>query len=250
MDTPIIYDPIQYDKISDDIMFLGRSAILRMNVALSKKRRSDEMREFFYNEYEYGGAYNRNVMVRRSFDYYLSVDSLIKLSPSMKEKVIIGLEDMYSFKAAIDTAISWFRDPEHKGLFVFVSGEMKLTAPIPNVMLNNLRFGKWLRIEPAVSYESNYPEQGVRIYINNDEMYTTFGLDTLFALDYILKSINIFNAAQLMVASLNIPMGTNRSVIGSSVPSYAKERQEFEDRSKTVARSQRLIGKARTLTDL
>ncbi len=250
MNTPITYDPKQYDKISDDILFLGRSAILRMNVSLSKKNRSDELREFFYAEYEYGNRYGRNVVVRRSYDYYLTIDSLIKLPSGRKESAIIGIEDMYSFKAAIDTAISWFRDVAFSNLYVIVNGEIKLTSPIPEIPLKDLRYNGWIRMEPAIIYERNFPEQGIRLYIGRDDIYTTFGLDTLFALDGLLKSINLFHAAQMMVASLQLPMGTNRTVLASKPPEHTKQRQEFEDRNTTVARTQRLIGQQRTLKDL
>ena len=47
-------DNIQYEKISDDVCFLGNNALLRFNVSLARKDKSNN-RNHYHTEYVYDG---------------------------------------------------------------------------------------------------------------------------------------------------------------------------------------------------
>lgn len=71
---PINY--IDYDKLSDDVLYLGSNLFLRMNVSLSNKGDQDQ-RYHFHKEYRYDSKYTSSgklLSIKRSFSYYLSLD--------------------------------------------------------------------------------------------------------------------------------------------------------------------------------
>ena len=73
---------LKYDKVSDDVYVLGNNAILKFNVSLSKTT-SEGKRYHFYKEFEYKARareYDTLVTVKRSFDYYLSIENSRKIS--------------------------------------------------------------------------------------------------------------------------------------------------------------------------
>ena len=58
---------IDYDKISDDLCWLGNKCIVRMVVKLSNKK--NDTRYHFHKEFKYPTSYNRDLLtIRRSFD--------------------------------------------------------------------------------------------------------------------------------------------------------------------------------------
>ena len=72
MNNPISYE--RYDRISDNVLFLGQSTNLKFTVQLSKKNPEYNNRFHFHREYKYNSQYGDLYSIKRDFDYFLSIE--------------------------------------------------------------------------------------------------------------------------------------------------------------------------------
>ena len=106
---------IDYDKLSDDVLYLGSKLYLRMNVSLSTKNEQDISRYHYHKEYSYPSKYSNNnlVSIKRSFTYYLSFDKA-----DIRNIVMIRAQDMIVLNRALERVVLWFEDKEHNAFYV------------------------------------------------------------------------------------------------------------------------------------
>ena len=94
---------VDYDKITDDMMYLGNNINLRFNVLLSKKNSSiDNSRRFFHSEYRYESKYDDTqvaVTIKRCFSYYMSIDVG---GDNWDRSVMIRIQDIIILYAVIN----------------------------------------------------------------------------------------------------------------------------------------------------
>ena len=98
---------LDYDKISDDLCWLGNKCIVRMVVKLANKNK-DGFRNHFHREFKYQASYldKREVItMRRSFDYYISIDHL-----ETKQNVLITVRDILLLRMQVSEVFKWFYD--------------------------------------------------------------------------------------------------------------------------------------------
>ena len=205
---------MQYERISDDLYFLGNNVVLKFNVGLSYYK--DGKRNFYHREYQYEKEHENVVSIKRSYDYYLSLENT---SRDKKEFIMISPKDFPRFREAIQVVVSWFRDERFSKLFVSKKGKLILTSPIPTCEINGLPQGKYIKIDPVVidigvANDDKYP--GISIELSDPNNYVNISVDTLIGFDYILSCVNMIQMAQSMLAALPVPMGTNRFNISDS----------------------------------
>lgn len=218
-----LLDPMEFDKVekmSDDVYNIGSNLILRFNVILSKKIQSkdkDKNKENFHKEYEYLDKDDDNVVtIRRSFDYFLSFENIVKDSSTGEKLYIrIGPQDFILVRDAFEYATTWFRKEEYKYLFVSDRNKLRIVEPIPHVEVNGLPMGKSLYIVPTIVEKNiNGYEQkrGVRIYYSEDsDGFVDIDLNRLFGLSYTLNVFNMYQSALSIINYLGRPpFGTNR----------------------------------------
>lgn len=222
------YDPIeilQYEKMADDIMQLGRNSVSRINVSLNKF--SNGVPYYFHKEYEYQGRNPklRSVSVKRSYDYYISIENYTKPQGLDKAFIRIGVREFTLFKERLKEVIAWFTDKKHAKLFAKTKeGNVSVTAPVPSVDIENLPMGKWIRFEPIViEHDDSKQEPGVRMYLSDPLNYSDLSIDILVGYYEILRTMNMFMSAQSMVPKLSLPIATNRySIDDGTSYSYTK----------------------------
>lgn len=198
------------ERISDDILQLGRNCVAKFNVTLKKNINNEP--QLYHREYEYVARNNKNsVSIKRSYDYYISIENYQKGDNHEKAFIRIGVKEFPQFKQAISTCVAWFTDKKFAKLFVSNKGALSLTAPIPSYMMENLPMGKWLRFEPAI-YEANNGDQypSVRMYLSDSTNFTDIIVDTLVGFNDMISNLNMFMLAQSMVPKITIPFGLNR----------------------------------------
>ena len=107
-----LIEPMEFfkiDKVSDDVYAIGPNVILKFNVSLSKT--SQGKRYHFHKEYEYPSKDIKNqnlVTIKRSFDYYLSIENMQKDSNGNKLFIRIGPQEYMLFKKISNTLWSIF----------------------------------------------------------------------------------------------------------------------------------------------
>lgn len=219
-----LIDPIEYlkiDKISDDVYAIGPNVILKFNVSLSKT--SNGTRHHFHKEFEYktAGSSNTLVAIRRSFDYYLSIENMQKDSNGNKVFIRIGPSEYMMLKKGLEEAISWFTDKKYEKLFAKDKGKLVLVHPIPNFTINNLPMQKRMELIPVIidrGIANADKEPGVRIFLEDDTKFVDINLDKLMGLYYIISSFNMYQSALSVVNYLERPeFGLNRIVMDSAM---------------------------------
>lgn len=255
----MLIDPmefIKYDKISDDIYSLGPNAILKFNVSLSKIT-SDGKRYHFYKEFEYSSraqGYPSLVTVKRSFDYYLSIENVQK-NRTLDEKayIRIGPQDYFKFLNQLDTVYSWFTDKKYKNLFAKTKGKLILTSPIPEIAVGGYPQNKFLRFAPVVIDKgegNDVMQPGIELDLSSYDNKVVMSFDRFMGLYYIIKTFDMYGTAQSLANYLGFPDGMNRVNIGKSGGSKVLYAEDFESPEITEGINGRQIGGSKNISSL
>lgn len=213
---------MKYDKISDDVYLLGNNVILKFNVSLSKISQ-DNKRFHFYKEFEYGSratGYPKLLTIKRSFDYYLSIENIQKNKLTDEKAFIrIGPYDYYKLMSQLDQVYSWFTDKKYKNLFASNRGKLILTNPVPESALRGYPQNKFLRFVPTIIDKTDGEtsmQRGVELDLSDYNNYVTMSIDRFMGLYYTISKFNMYEAAQNLVGYLGFPGGINRIDMGNS----------------------------------
>ena len=227
---------LQYERISDDVYYLGQSVVLRFSVQLAKYG-SDGSRYHFHKEYSYRSTKTHSnepyisASIKRTFDYYLSIETIKSSSTPEKEFIRIGVTEIMLVRDAFKRVLSWFTDSKYDGLFAYKEDKLIVTNPIPTETIAGLPMKKYLKIEPAVvgrEIGDDYSVPGVIIYLSSEYQYIKMSLSKLAGLVYILENFNMYQSAQLMINYLGRPeFGTNMYSF-EPVPTRTLECREIE----------------------
>lgn len=198
---------VDYDRMSDDIYFLGGSGkfILRMNVSFAKKM-DDDTRRHFYHEYSYDSKYSdkgRVVSIRRSYDYYITLESL----NDKLNGVMIRPQDMILLRSRLAEVASWFSSD----VFIARKGKLMVNKRPSPIVIDGFPDRKSIKFEAIViDWEDSSQTMGVRISLS-DVIFSDITIDRFYGFIYIMNSIDMVQSAQSMLAYLGMPeYGTNR----------------------------------------
>lgn len=222
----VAYD--DYDKIIDDIVYLGSKLYLRMTVVLSNKYDKDGQfcRESFHKEYRYASKYSKSKLVtikRSSFEYYLSLDKT-----DTKASIWIRPQDIIILRMKLSEVSSWFTDDT----FAIKNGSLIVYKRKPSILIKKLMFDKYLQFDPVVIIWENTGEQvqGVRITLGDQNEFVDVSMNKFYALLYIIQSINMYESAQLLLNYIGRPEnGTNLVDFeeNSMLRSYEQEEKDM-----------------------
>ena len=195
---------IDYDKISDDLCWLGNKCIVRMVVKLSNKGK-DGNRYHFHKEFKYQSTYNDRrelITIRRSFEYYISIDNL-----ESKDSVLITVRDILLLRAQLSQVFNWFYDKT----FAIKNKKMIILEKKKPIIVDGLLGGKYLTFEPIVYIDfEDKQSKGIRITLGNQDVFTDVPVNVFAGFMYIINSIDMFTAAQNMINYISHPeFGTN-----------------------------------------
>lgn len=196
---PIEY--IDYDKLSDDVLYLGSKLYLRMNVSLSSKSEPDQ-RYHFHKEFAYSSVYapnNRFISIKRSFSYYLSLDRIdIPLGG-----IMIRSQDMIVLKSKLEEVSEWFSS----NIFAIKGKNLIVKYKKKPIIVEGLANQKYLQFDPVVIVWENTGEQtpGVRITLGDPSIFADISVDKFFGLLYTISTFNMYQSAQLLLNYLGRP---------------------------------------------
>jgi hypothetical protein len=198
-----------YDKISDLCMWLSNEFILKFTVELNK--RSNDNITNFHNEvgYRYNNEYRVNI--NRDFNYYLSIESVKRLSEDNRKLVIkIGINNIYFFQQALQEISVWFTGDAYKSLFVKKDGSIIIGTHVKPIRIT-VMYNNYIEFEPSIqSIGIDQQLIGVRVYLNSDGLSFFMSVERLFGLIYFISNFNMYQSAQLMLNYLGRPSnGTN-----------------------------------------
>lgn len=209
LNNPIKF--VQYDKLSDDLYFLGFNAILKFNVTLSKKG-EDGKRHHFHKEFEYmSEKYNEKLItMKRSFDFFLSIENMKQCDNGVKEFIMIRAQDMYHVKDRLHAASRWFLSKDFEKLYARKNNELIMLGKVEPIEIAYLAMDKYIIIEPIIYSYDDRKDRGVRLYLSSPNNYVDMNVDKFMGLIYLIDSINMYQSAQLLLNYLGRPeLGTN-----------------------------------------
>lgn len=216
-----LIEPMEFfkiDKISDDVYAIGPNIILKFNVSLSKI--SDGTRYHYHREYEYPAKGLKDttslVSIKRSFDYYLSIENIQKDSNGNKLFIRIGLSEQVLLKKGLEIATSWFTSESFNKLFALDKGKIVMLPPIPEYTISNLPMNRVIHITPTIidrGIANADKEPGV--FIRFDENTSvSINLERLFGFYNAISSMNLYQSAIELINYIQRPeFGTNRFLI-------------------------------------
>lgn len=201
-----------YEKISDDVFTLGRNVVLRFNVSLSYKDKEGN-RVHYHKEYKYQSKYRgveSLITLRRSFDYYLTIENVYKDDNGNKEFIRLGACEIIKFKIFLQNAINWFNDTKYSSLYAIKDNKLVMMGRPENLILNELPMEKYLVLEAIVCVYEKKSFPGVRLYLSSDGNFVDMSLDRLMGLYYSISTFNLYQSGQLMLNYVQRPeFGTN-----------------------------------------
>lgn len=208
-----LFKQINYDKISDDLCFLGYNTVFRFNVVLSKASQ-DGKRNHFHQEYEYNSNKyidtNKLITMRRQFDFYLTIENLRQNDFGVKEFIMIRTQDILFVREQLHEASRWFRDVQYENLFARKDNKTILLGNVQPIYINGLASDKYIKLEPTILNYDETSAPGLRMYLSSPDNYVDMTLDRLMGFIYLINSINMYESAQLLLNYLQRPeLGTN-----------------------------------------
>lgn len=204
-----LFSYVDYDRMSDDIYYIGGSGryIMRMNVSFAKKM-DDGTRRHFYHEYQYDSKYKdigQVVSIRRSYDYYLTIESY-----EDKDKlngIMIRPQDMILLRIRLGEVLQWYSNNE---VFAIKKNKIVIIKHPSPIVITGLPERKTISFEPIIINYESVESLGVRMTLNGN-IYSDINLDRFYGFVYIINSFDMVASAQMMLAYMGRPeSGTNR----------------------------------------
>lgn len=226
-----LIDPLSYaayEKITDDLYWLSSSLLLKFNVILAHYDKENR-RSIFHKEYKYPTEKGGNKFlksIRRSFDYYLSLETYSKDNMD-KIFIPIKVQDILSVRIGLQAVFSWFNDKQYEGLYVTKNGKLMMTSPAPSYIINQLPGGSYIEFNPIIIDKPtgvDDKEPGVFMGLS-DSFGVRLTLNKFMGFKYIIDSINMYESAQLMLNYLGRPE------FGSFQYSFIVENDDDENNS-------------------
>lgn len=197
----------EYEKISDDIMYLGDNAVLRFNTTLGSKG-LDTKKKSFHSEYKYKSNKYSDIKnlrtIRRHFDYYLSVENFKQNENYEKEYIKITINELFILKASLKQATNWFFSKEYEKLYAKKYNNLVMVGKVNSIAIPLKN--KYIELEPIVTIsEDGEDTKGVRMYLSSKNNFTDISIDKFMGFIYTIDTINMYQAALEQINYLQRP---------------------------------------------
>lgn len=200
-----------YEKITDNIMWLNSNYILKFTVVLNKYSEKYE-KQNYHKEIGYKKNGNTCININRDFDYFLSIESVKKNThTNMRDSIMIRNTDIYFLCFKLNQVYEWFASKDSTSIFA-KNSENRIFIPVKvNPIVLNLCGDKYIEFEPNVMEKDNGEQViGVRIYLSNDSISFFMDINLFLSFKYLIENFNMYQSAQLMLNYLGRPdFGTN-----------------------------------------
>lgn len=238
------------DKVSDDILYFGSGVTLRFNVVLSRKKK-DGTRDFMHKEYGYPSKYinhEYSYSIRRSFDFYLSID----IREDFDNSVQIRAKDMIILRTRLNEIIRWFGE-----LFKLKNKKLQIIGNYKPIIITNLAEQKWLKFVPIIiEYDNGQQKEGIRMIINSDTSYVDINIDRFMEFIYYISSMDMYQCALSVLSYFNPEIGKDVVYFENSISrnpnleeseeeakGFGKIRPQLKDQKPNVTRQKSFFDK-------
>lgn len=187
---------LDYDKITDTIMFFDQCTTFNFCVSLSRKNKNNNIVPF-HSEYKYGNEYlgKESYSIKRNIDCYFVINDIKDYNNS----VIIRPGDIIMLKMLInDLIIPWFVGT--KRLFHFDNNKRLILKGKYSRAEFPVSDYKYIAFTPIIiEYEDGTQKEGVRMELNAKDHYVDMNINKFFEFYYFVTETNMYNAATNMI---------------------------------------------------
>lgn len=224
---------INYDRISDTLMFLSPGVTLKFVVDLTRLDRFDNEKSFHSETKFQSKKFGRDsYSITRSYNCYYAIN--------FKDDFSLGCmlrpADVQVLNMLIDTSIMpWYVG--NNRVFNMIEDKMVINKPYTDVTLP-LSEVAYIRFNPVViNYEeSNSYKEGIRLEINGRDNCIDITLDKFMEFVYIMQNTDMITLASTMLTYVKCPpYQVNASNFGggglnSNRGGYTKNKGNFFDK--------------------
>ena len=195
----------EYEKVVDNIYWLGYNIILNFSVVLGKAYEGN--RKSYHQEYPYTSNKYKDqkglITVKRNYDYFLTIEN-VKAVNEVKEYIIIGIPDFPYFRQKIFEASNWLSNSK---IFRYKENNIFMIGSVEPIVINFVAWNKTITLEPIVmKNEQNLNCAGIRITLGqNRDNFCDMSVDRFMGLVYIIESFNMPMAAMNILSYMGKP---------------------------------------------
>lgn len=188
---------LDYDKITDTIMFFNQHVSFNFCVNLSRKKSSNNTIIPFHSEYKYTSEYlNRDsYSIKRNIDCYFVINDIKDYNNS----VIIRPGDIIMLKMLInDLVIPWYIG--NKRVFHFDNNKRLIIRGKYSKAQFPVSEYKYISFIPIIlDFEDGTQKEGIRMELNSPDNYIDMDINKFFEFYYFVSETNMYNAATNML---------------------------------------------------
>ena len=183
---------IDYDRISDILIYFENGITFEFSVQLSKADRFKN-RRFFESEFQYGSKYtgrdfDRSIKRVMSFNFALNVKDNFTAGMMLRNQDVEILKTLLSQKV-----IPWFIGDNR--IFKIVDSKLVIVGNIDPVFYTQSIY-KYIRFDPTIiAYEDGTFKEGVRMELSDPGIWTYIDIDKLLGFLNLLKNTDMYCAA-------------------------------------------------------
>lgn len=195
-ESPFVF--IDYDRISDVLLWLPDKWQLKFNVKLSRNT-NNFGRLPFHSEYGYNTNNGKSISIRREYKYFYTIEN--KEDRNLDSNIMLRTNDIFVLKMLINNNIlPWFVGNTR----VFITNKNNKLC-IKRDSFEEVRLpvndGKYIKFIPIIcTYEDGRSCEGVRFVINDDNFWFDVPVNTFFEFAYIICNTDMVNAAMSMLS--------------------------------------------------
>lgn len=197
---------LDYDKVSDTVMWLSPTCALKFCVRLKYRNKNGDYISF-HSEYKtYSTTTERELLsVSLNQSAYFSIEC----KGDKRDYIIIRPNDISVLKMLYEkTILNWFIGDNK--VFSIVDNNITITGkytPV-EVAINEQSYLKFSPIR--ISFDNGDMKEGLRIVINNSENFVDLTIDKMFEFFYYICNTDILNAAFNLLNYIKMnPYGEN-----------------------------------------
>ena len=206
---------VQYERISDTVMWFSMDWCLKFNVSLAKKD-SKGHRKFFYKEWQYDSKYadtGQVISVKREFRCFLTIDNIRENNG--RGGVIIERGDLPMLRAKVNEAASWITSNQ---VFKHVGdGDNKRLQIMSDTQcVMNLGDRSALLFEPAIlTFENSAQEPGIRMSVGDTRNFVDIRPTVWMEFYEFLRTFDMYTAGCAVIASMPMSKEAAEALRGS-----------------------------------
>lgn len=219
-----------YNKISDDVYLIGKNTMLKMNVNLIQNYVIDNKNKkvLYHREIGYfDDKSNTNLYnIKRSFDYFLSIENIKPNEYGFKEFIRIGLPEIMLLRNTLMGCIKWFNDSEYKDLYACNKDTKELIMPkkAPKIVIDSLPQHKFIALTPTIISFGTDEYPGVRMYLNSETNFVDISVPRFMGFVQAVIDVNLYMAAQNLLNYFGRPpFGSNIYIVPTTVNTVQSE---------------------------